>query len=47
MNATNNYLFKYITLSNYILFEKQGVTKSQVTLAMLAGFTGNTTQIGG
>jgi hypothetical protein len=26
MNATNNYLFKYITLYNSILFKNQGVT---------------------
>jgi hypothetical protein len=26
MNAINNYLFKYITLKNSILFENQGVT---------------------
>jgi hypothetical protein len=26
MNATNNYLFKYMTLYNSILFENQGVT---------------------
>jgi hypothetical protein len=26
MNATNNYLFKYIILYNSILFENQGVT---------------------
>jgi hypothetical protein len=26
MNAKNNYLFKYITLWNSILFENQGVT---------------------
>jgi hypothetical protein len=26
MNATNNYLFKYITLYNSILFENEGVT---------------------
>jgi hypothetical protein len=26
MNATNDYLFKYITLYNSILFENQGVT---------------------
>jgi hypothetical protein len=25
MNATNNYLFKYITLWNYILFENQAL----------------------
>jgi hypothetical protein len=28
MNATDNYLFKYITLQNSILFENQGVTVS-------------------
>jgi hypothetical protein len=27
MNATNNYLFKYIILWNSILFENQGVTE--------------------
>jgi hypothetical protein len=26
MNETNNYLFKYITLQNSILFKNQGVT---------------------
>jgi hypothetical protein len=26
MNATNNFLFKYITLKNSILFQNQGVT---------------------
>jgi hypothetical protein len=26
MNAINNYLFKYITLYNSILFKNQGVT---------------------
>jgi hypothetical protein len=26
MNATNNYLFKYITVYNSILFQNQGVT---------------------
>jgi hypothetical protein len=26
MNATNNYLFKYITLQNSILFKNQGIT---------------------
>jgi hypothetical protein len=30
MNATNNYLFKYITLYNSILFESQGVTVPRV-----------------
>jgi hypothetical protein len=29
MNATNDYLFKYITLLNSILFENQGVTVSK------------------
>jgi hypothetical protein len=29
MNATNNYLFKYITLYNSILFKNRGVTVSQ------------------
>jgi hypothetical protein len=26
MNATNNFLFKYISLKNSILFQNQGVT---------------------
>jgi hypothetical protein len=26
MNATNNYLFKYITLQNSVLLRKSGVT---------------------
>jgi hypothetical protein len=29
MNATNNYLFKYIALYYSILFENQGVTKAE------------------
>jgi hypothetical protein len=29
MNATNNYLFKYITLLNSILLENQGITMYQ------------------
>jgi hypothetical protein len=31
MNATNNYLFKYIALQNSILFRNQGITERSAT----------------
>jgi hypothetical protein len=34
MNATNNYLFKYIALQNSILFKNQGVTANDLSLAI-------------
>jgi hypothetical protein len=36
MNVTNNYLFKYITLQNSILFENQGVTIALLILSPLS-----------